>query len=863
MSIKFFKSLLLFAATVFLAILSVIDCHLYQGQAWAALPALENSIKVNSIKINKLERAEVNFPPFARKEGKIVVLRFKAYISSPAPRGCNWNLAMRVNGEDVRQSDSDGNSRMLSRDSGLTLMSGAQNFPIFKGKNMMLFYAPNAEIADRLTTDKLGASFCLDISDLVRGVDGNSITFENMVNTTSDKAYGYLMVENIELGYMNANVKKLSKTTERTPERKRVALGIKTTTFELAQSNSGGFVVRLANGTELLAETTLGINPEASSRLIADDSVPKNPAVKSVTKISGDKGFAIRAGWGDIALSRTLEIKDDILVWKEEWTNTGRQTIAVPFHHYVFLRNENSHYYIGGTDLVNGLETSPGNPTIFIQSTQREGVGLGVTAESDWLRLLMGLAVRKGVGEIYSNSLGLGPGKSIKFELTVTPVVKNGYWGFINSVRNRWQVNGVTVKRPIFWTYKKARIAGSQEDIIKASLGHLGPITLCITPWQRLQPDASEIRAGAYPRLPAGRSVVPGGSPDLDIASFLTFKHREKYWGALRREVELIRKAIPDVKVIEMMHPAMEVVYKPLKERWPIASDRITGQDGTVFESSVFSKAWLGDMTTKDWGVLYYAPKVGSPQLENILLSMRRGLDEIGLDGMYVDEFSFAGINRGYDRYDYNRPDSYSVDLDEKGRVLRSKSDNAFVTEPAQVQIVNEIRKRNKIFLGNTPPASRALNNMPVFRFAEGGNGPHLMPSMHLSASPLILGNMSDNSSLKEIIADVRECLRLGLIYSPKDINLLLPDDKNFVSKFYPITVREIGQGWVIGDERIATVISGSYNLPNRKSNIYLYRYDETGRLIERKTATPAIIGRLFRVDVPERGMVIAEFSDK
>jgi len=829
----------------------------------AVSPALENAIKVKSLKINLSETATVYLSPLVRKEGKVTVLRFKAYISAPIPSGCNWNLSIQVNNTNIRQKNPEEKDRILGRSPILFLAKGDRSFSIFNGKSIMVFFAPNATIANFLTADNQAATYCLDISDLASGVDGNSITFKNLLKANPYKDHGQLIVENIEVGYMTLNAFKQNTVIDKSPERGGIASGIKTSAFELAQSRSGGFVIRVPCGLELLVETAVGLNPKTSSRLLADDSATKNSIIKSSSKKLDKNGYAIQAEWKDIKLNRTLEIQNNLIIWKELWTNTGNQTIAIPFHHYAFLRNENTRYYIGGTDLTQSLVSSPDNPTIFIQSDQKKGMGFGITAESDWLRLLMSLAVRKGIGEIYSTSLALKAGESISFEMTITPVIRDGYWGFINSVRNRWHANGITMPRPVFWGYKKAKIDGNQEQVIKASLGHLGPIIVCIPPWQRLQPDATEVKAGRYPKLISGAQPAPGKCPDFDAATFLSFKHRRKYWESLKKEVDSLRKAIPNIKIIQMMHPAMEVVYKPLKEKWPIAKDLIRQSDGTAFESTFYSKTWLGDMIAKDWGVLYYTPKVGSPQFEHILSSIKWSLDEIGIDGIYADEFSFAGPYRGYSRYDYSQWDGHSVDIDDTGKIIHLKSDNGFTTVPAQTQIVNEIRKRNKFFLGNSASAARALNNIPHFRFVEGSSGTYLLPSIHLSACPLVYGNMSDNANLKEIMEDVRECLKLGTIYSPKDINLLLPDKNNFVSKLYPITVREIGPGWVLGNERIATIVSGKYNFPKAKGMINLYYYNETGLLAEYKPAVPIPTRKPFQVDVPKNGVTIVELVQR
>ena len=75
---------------------------------------------------------------------------------------------------------------------------------------------------------------------------------------------------------------------------------------------------------------------------------------------------------------------------------------------------------------------------------------------------------------------------------------------------------------------------------------------------------------------------------------------------------------------------------------------------------------------------------------------MRRALDEVGLDGLYSDEFSWACNTRGYSRYDYSRWDGYSADLDDDGQVVRLKSDNGFTTESAQLQLVHEALRHGR-----------------------------------------------------------------------------------------------------------------------------------------------------------------------
>jgi hypothetical protein len=315
------------------------------------------------------------------------------------------------------------------------------------------------------------------------------------------------------------------------------------------------------------------------------------------------------------------------------------------------------------------------------------------------------------------------------------------------------------------------------------------------------------------------------------VEAFLTFEHREAYWTELQQQVELIRRAAPNVKVMQMLHPAMEAVYRPLQDRWPIAAEAILTPEGKVFESAHYSRAWVGDYTDKDWGVLYYVPRPGSAYLEIIMGEVIRALDELNLDGMYCDEFSWAFSRGTYSRYDYSRWDGYSADLDEEGNVVRLKADAAAVTESCQLRMTGEVLRRGRYFLGNGGSALRSLNSLPIARFIEGGNGASRWPQGHLSATPLVLGNMGDEKTREGVFASVRACLREGCLYSPTAVNLLLEGPSNFVSKLYPMTVREIGPGWIVGEERIATTVSRKFPWPG--GEVRRYAYDAKGELLD------------------------------
>ena len=320
-----------------------------------------------------------------------------------------------------------------------------------------------------------------------------------------------------------------------------------------------------------------------------------------------------------------MEVQGQLVRWTERWTNTGQTIAGVPFRHRLFLRSGPTRFYVAGsTDLV-AVASSADNPTLLLQSRQPGQGGFGVAAESDWLRLLLAMRAQAGVAEMYSQSLALAPGASIDFTFTITPVEKDGtYWTFINALRQRWGLNGFCVQRPIFWNFARAGGCTTPEEAFAKSLGHLGPVMVSLGTWLRSEADIRIVTAGRYPKLPAGAPPTPGGTPDLDVDAFLTFRHRAVYQKQFREDLVHIRRAVPGIEVIQRMHPAMEAVYRPAVDRWPYAADAILDERGRLFEDAAYSRAWLAGYVPKGWSILYFVPRPGSVYLGNAVAGRPR-----------------------------------------------------------------------------------------------------------------------------------------------------------------------------------------------------------------------------------------------
>jgi len=799
------------------------------------------------------ETKTILFPAMPAKADKIAVMSFNMYSRLAVQDGANWNAKLMLNQNPIRQTTAFGDERLVDRDSSLELTNYNLTFNIFNNDAIMTVFAPNIELANAHTYDGKGSEFVLNVSDLVRGVDGNELTIQNLIGSE-------LIIRNLRFGWLD--VSNLPLPLNEVPERGSIADSVTVGELTLLHGTAGGFAVQLGNGEMVRVESAIGmrLRPEAQSMIRAEDGEP-GPDISDLTvqKLADQTGFSLQASWNSFELERTIRIEQGRVVWRETWTNHGEENAGLPFRHRLFME-EPASFVLGGDFNASGKESMSANPTLFI-GEQQDGFGYGFVAESDWLRLLLESRIKGGVGELYTRTLALAPDDSIEFELSIVPVQEGGYWSMVQEVRERWGVSGLTLDAPTIWYYQEADGATPEERLVN-SLGNLGPINLAVYPWQRLEFDGDTIHAQAYPKLPEGAPPTVGGTPDLDIDQFLTFEHREPIWDDLRTRVDRIHNTLPGVKVIQTTHPAMEMIYKPLQHMWPYDQEKVLLPDGSPFESAVYSSSWAGGMVNKGWGVLYYVPRENSPYLADRLDDLTYFMDEIGGDGIYMDEFSWAFTRSGYSRYDYRGWDGRSADLDENGAIIRLKTDNAYVTETAQLEFAETAISRGKFFLHNTSPALKSVNQLPTFNFVEAGNGIGSMGDTHLTRVPLVLGNFGDRSSTKGVFEATRVVLSRGAMYSPYDVNLHLNWEDNFISRMYPMTVKRIGEGFIIGEERVVTMNSGTFDLPaeDGKSNIRLYRYNENGALLDKEVYSH--LSAEVAIEVPAGGLVIAERTE-
>lgn len=248
----------------------------------------------------------------------------------------------------------------------------------------------------------------------------------------------------------------------------------------------------------------------------------------------------------------------------------------------------------------------------------------------------------------------------------------------------------------------------------------------------------------------------------------------------------------------------------------------------------------------KQQAALGVYPAVGNHQFEFLMDQVVFLLDEVGLDGYYIDEFSQAYRN---DLRDYGGWDRCSADLDSKtGEILRTYIDCSLAGIEARVRLIQAALDRGKAAVANTYSTSLSEQSLPVMRFSEtqtsfnpfayeiGEKPPFVTELLRGSlASPIGLGivsNPNHPNRADTLGRAVMSYLRHGVLYAHYALGDVPPEEGEYgvVNHLFPITPIELGEGILVGRERTVTVRSGEFPAPRTGREPTVRAFDLLGR---------------------------------
>jgi hypothetical protein len=600
--------------------------------------------------------------------------------------------------------------------------------------------------------------------------------------------------------------------------------------------------------------TKIGCNRLAEAPGKDPDALWK-PAVHS----SGEGSAVVSARCASYAFERTVRVEGDKVRVLDKFTNLSPEAVGVGIEHSVATSKPFKTCLLGGMPEPS-TGSLAGNPTVFIAA---EDAGLGIFAVDDVLRLRLAVVIEFSRVLLGQQHFAMDQGKSYTFEWMLYPLDRTAdYWAFVNRVR------------------KDLNLDYAIEGPFSFFEGQ---------PNMRLLDDPQALKA--YLQRKHIKIAAMGPPLDFDNLDRATGKlvTRDQYKETMQKAATALRAADPNIRVIACLETfpvplSLEDARKlydrmPSKEQgYPVVTDAmlegIAQMDARRRQSLIrtadgkyVSELYFRAMANPD-GSLNYDKKLplaalvaypapGNAQQEFLMEQARFVIEEVGLDGIYIDSFSLAGDNYPADqRFSYDGWDGTTVDMDPAtGRIARKYVDVELAGAPAKMELIQYVLKAGRVFVANGYSPTREAQSLPAFRFEEAewgfdplalgkGEEPPLFKRMcggHLS-TPIGLGYRperlkdGEQNYARIIMETVITYLRHGGLFCHylTEIPAEGPGSGEYgpINHMYPITPVELHEGYIIGKERIITAVSGTYVWKQSAKPTVLV-FDITGRPIE------------------------------
>ncbi|HQK95878.1 MAG TPA: hypothetical protein PLD23_20435, partial [Armatimonadota bacterium] len=446
-------------------------------------------------------------------------------------------------------------------------------------------------------------------------------------------------------------------------------------------------------------------------------------------------------------------------------------------------------------------------------------------------------------------NMALPPGRSVVLRWIIMPLpASDNYFDFANRLRQRWNT-AFTVDGPFNWISMTDPLLEDPQRL-KTWLGRKQCRIMALAEWLDYDPGPQD-------------HVWP----------------RDEYKRRAIRARDMLKSVQPDIQVIGCIETDWVTIYPERMqggEKLPVAG---TGASGglNAEQTRVIEDAGLpfvdsarrgpdGAMTLelymrggKPQTALWVYPAFDAATGESnyqyrfLMEQVEFLLDEVGLDGYYIDEFS-QGWTGGIPTYDHW--DGISAELDpHTGRVVRLYTDCSLAGVDARVSLARAAIRRGKVMVANTYATTMDEQSLPINRFSEtwgsfdpmtcpDGHEPPVIGSLLRSnlASPIglgILGQPQLHDTARRIMKAVVTYLRHGMLYYHyfiEDIPEEGPGSGEYgpINHMFPITIVGLHPGWIEGRERILTCVSGTYTWRHHAVP-RVHVFDLDGRPVELK----------------------------
>ena len=812
--------------------------------------------------------AVVKFAALKKIEGKIPILQCRIFFNIKPTAGWNSLTSLILNGQQLTRFTAAGEERLLRRGKSMIMMDGERAW-WDKSNGLLVMAGPGSgELDSRIIAPREeGYWYSLDISDLAHyvemGLDDriesaleNTLRINNgLYKRLAGNMIAPLTVKDAKIIYIDkASADKMRPAQplvklKAAPAAARISNG----KVQVTATAAGGLILE-RNGEKYYCSAAYSY--PAKGKMKFDRFSTENSKNRSGWKASVRKNgneLTISAATADRKVVRKIKFKGELLEITDAVTNLTGQDMGVYsyFNAVSAARIKPNDLYMAGMQGVTAETGVGANPTLYIRG---EKSGFGVMAYDDAFRCHLELAKVAGNSVDWRNPVGIKPGETYTQTQLVVLTSTPDYFEFINTLRHALNMNR-TLNGPISLGVRpysqgiQLRV-GTSRDADWFEYGSKKALNLPRSEYKKIYHAAREKCRKLHPgfKLLAKMEMSPHF---LDVDKIKDGHLLPKSGSTLNGKYgEIISKEATEI--IEKNTPFGDSILRSADGRAIVDMYYPNGND------NVFS-------------LLVYAYNNNAYE-KKIIEQIKWLIKECGVDGIYMDQFAngtMYAMTTAKDRTSYDRWDGRSVVLNADGTIKQKVFDVGYACGPSRAKIIRQVLDRGKVFLANTQPVTISEAEAGGMRFYEtdcenlgamlmGDSKPNtfrLQAFAQMSPSPMLLGTRpglftKDNKNFARMYNRAFICgLRHGLLYIHYSWSTAA-ECYEIVNYMFPMTPVELGEGFVIGKERIITAVSRKFVVDRKPHTIAAF--DEFGKAMDanKVAAVKALENGKFEVEV-------------
>ena len=561
------------------------------------------------------------------------------------------------------------------------------------------------------------------------------------------------------------------------------------------------------------------------------------PIVKQVAPNT----ISVKAQGKHYRLRRTIRASDGRTDFEDEVTNLTGAPVGIVIRHGITADTDFVERFNVGQEVA-------ANPTVFLTGPRRS-VALVMNDDFSRRRLRPAFGASLNHSGVQLLRFALDAGKTYTFSWSIYVMEEGqGYFDFVNRLRSDWNAN-FAIDGPYSFGYLRP-----EGDDIKLYL-LMSSKSFYVN--QFLNDPAEMRRLREYFRWRGTKLLALAPWLDHDPGAMDHVVTWDEYRRIMRKFLPAIRRTAPQVRVlacIETDWVAIRPTQIPGGEQIPLpdqtrrygpsviktmtpAVSRIIENGLPGWEDSIVRTAkrevkvyhyYRGGAPINQLPLCVF-PEVGNKRYAYLMQQITLAIDELGMDGVYLDEFPVGQI--GSRRTYGGEWDGLSAEVDfHTGRVRGPYKDCSLAGVQARVNAINYVHSRGKVFVANRHSTTRDEQSLPAFRFTETGSSvaaaaakwqvgtkPPALNYLFFSHlnSPLGLGACggSGKDPGQWLMKVTIIYLRHGMVfyhYNMKEPPMTEENREAFgiVKHMFPITPVELGEGFLVGKECILAAVS-------------------------------------------------------